>query len=75
MIGAIELVKGTATREPLPWTERWGHRVCLAARQHGVLLRPLGNVVIWMPPLAISLEELDILASATEAAIGDVGAA
>ncbi len=72
LIGAIELVADKATREPLPWTERWGNRVCLAARKHGVLIRPLGNVVVWMPPLAISIEQLDELANATEAAILEV---
>jgi adenosylmethionine-8-amino-7-oxononanoate aminotransferase len=69
MIGAIELVADKSTREPLPSTQRWGNRVCLAARPHGVLLRPLGDVIVWMPPLAVSLDELDQIAAATEAAI------
>jgi adenosylmethionine---8-amino-7-oxononanoate aminotransferase len=72
MIAGIELVADKATRDPLPSAERWGNRVCLAARKHGVLLRPLGNVVVWMPPLAISLDEIDTIATATEAAIREV---
>jgi adenosylmethionine-8-amino-7-oxononanoate aminotransferase len=72
MIAGIELVADSTTKEPLPWAERWGNRVCLAARKHDVLVRPLGNVVIWMPPLAISLDELDRIAAATEAAIVEV---
>lgn len=72
LIAGIELVADKSTKSPLPWTERWGHRVCLAARKHGVLMRPLGNVLVWMPPLAISLEELDRIAAATEAALAEV---
>ena len=40
MIGAIELVRDVATKEPFPWTEKRGQRVCDAARAAGVLLRP-----------------------------------
>jgi adenosylmethionine-8-amino-7-oxononanoate aminotransferase len=72
LIGAIELVADKQTSEPLPSAERWGNRVCLAAREHGVMLRPLGNVIVWMPPLAISLDEIDKIAAATEAAIRSV---
>jgi adenosylmethionine-8-amino-7-oxononanoate aminotransferase len=38
---------------------RWGRRVCAAAVEHGVLLRPLGDVVIVMPPLTITADEVD----------------
>lgn len=72
LIGAIELVADKQTHEPLPSTERWGNRVCMAAREHGLLLRPLGNVIVWMPPLAVSLDELDKIATGTEAAIRSV---
>jgi adenosylmethionine-8-amino-7-oxononanoate aminotransferase len=37
---------------------RWGRRVCAAAVERGVLLRPLGDVVVLMPPLTITSEEL-----------------
>ena len=53
MVG-IECVADAATREPYPAAERIGHRVILAARARGVLLRPLGDVVVLMPPLAIA---------------------
>jgi adenosylmethionine-8-amino-7-oxononanoate aminotransferase len=72
LIGAVELVRERGTREPLPWAERWGHRVCQAARRRGVLLRPLGNVVVLMPPLAITLAELDQIGAAVEASIKEV---
>ena len=58
MVG-IELVQNTATKAPYPLQEKRGIRVCLAARKRGVLLRPLGNVIILMPPL--SFTEKDIL--------------
>ncbi len=45
--------------------------VCDRARAHGAILRPLGEVVVWMPPLSISEEELGRLATATESALDD----
>ena len=59
LIAGIELVRDRATQEPYPWLEKRGWRVCDHARRHGVLLRPLGNVVVIMPPLAVTLEQLD----------------
>jgi adenosylmethionine-8-amino-7-oxononanoate aminotransferase len=62
MILAMELVRDHNTREPFPWQERRG----LAAYQHalteGVLLRPLGNVLYFMPPYVITPGEIDRLA-------------
>src|SRR5204862_7808650 len=60
MIG-IELVKDRKTKEELPYAERMGHKVALAARRHEVMLRPLGNVVVLMPPLSIKPSEVDFL--------------
>lgn len=51
--------------------QRMAHRVCMAARRHGVLLRPLGDVIILMPPLAMTVEELQRLAQATQWALQD----
>jgi adenosylmethionine-8-amino-7-oxononanoate aminotransferase len=64
MIAAVELVRNKDTQEPFPWTERRGARVCRHAMTEGVWIRPLGNVVYLMPPLAISLEEIDQLCGA-----------
>ncbi len=69
LIGAIELVRDRRTQEPYPWAERRGQRVCDHARSEGVLLRPLGNVLVIMPPLSISLEQLDQIATAIERGI------
>lgn len=69
LLAGIELVRDRTTKEPYPWEERRGWRVCDHARTEGVLLRPLGNVVVIMPPLAITLEELDRIAGAVERGI------
>lgn len=66
LIAGIELVRDLATREPFPWEEKRGIRVCQHALQQGVWLRPLGNVLVIMPPLAISLAELDRICLAVQ---------
>ncbi len=58
MVAGIELVRDKSKKEPYPWEEKMGWRVCRYAREHGVIIRPLGNVVVIMPPLSISLENL-----------------
>ena len=68
MVG-IELVKDRATKEEYGFAERLGFRVCQAARQHRVLLRPLGNVVVLMPPLSLTVEEARLLTDAVRDAI------
>lgn len=64
LIAAVELVRDKASKEPYPWGEKRGFRVCEVARRHGVWLRPLGNVIVIMPPLAISLEQIDRIVDA-----------
>jgi adenosylmethionine---8-amino-7-oxononanoate aminotransferase len=58
-LAGIELVRDQASREPYPVGERRGMRVTLEARRHGLIIRPLGDVVVIMPPLSMSLPELD----------------
>ncbi len=62
MIVAIELVKNKQTGEPYPWQERLGLKVYQYALSKGVLLRPLGNVIYFMPPYIITEEELLFIA-------------
>jgi len=75
MILAIELVKNKQTREPYPWQERRGLIVYRYALSRGVLLRPLGNVVYFMPPYIINEAELEHLADVAwqgiQQAVGD----
>ncbi len=61
MIVAIEMVKNKHTQEPYPWQERRGQRVYQYALSKGVLLRPLGNVIYFMPPYIITEEQLLML--------------
>lgn len=68
MVG-VELVKDPATKEPFPFAQRVGFQVCQAARKHGVLLRPLGNVVVLMPPLSLTVDEARLLTDALSDAI------
>ena len=46
-----------------------GAEVCQRVRAHGVILRPLGDVVVWMPPLTLASDDLELLERATVAAI------
>jgi adenosylmethionine-8-amino-7-oxononanoate aminotransferase len=52
-----------------PAEARMGHRVTLAARRRGAIVRPLGDVVVLMPPLSITEEDLTRLVRITAAAI------
>ncbi|HHJ14000.1 MAG TPA: aminotransferase class III-fold pyridoxal phosphate-dependent enzyme, partial [Gammaproteobacteria bacterium] len=62
MILAIELVKDKATRTGYDWRERRGLSVYRHGLEQGVLLRPLGNVVYFMPPYAITPEQIERMA-------------
>ena len=59
---------------PPPGGVRWGRRVCAAAVRRGVLLRPLGDVVVVMPPLTSTVDELDRVVDVLAACIDEVWA-
>ena len=69
LIGAVELVRNVVTKEPYPWQQRRGHRVCEYALREGVWVRPLGDVIVIMPPFSIGMEQLDQIAEAVERGI------
>jgi len=71
MVG-IELVKNKKTKEEYPWEDKVGMRICYELRKYGLILRPLGNVIILMPPLTISLKELKRMLKITYKAIKNV---
>jgi adenosylmethionine-8-amino-7-oxononanoate aminotransferase len=73
MVG-IELVRDRATKEEYAYGLRAGHQVILEARKLGAVLRPLGNVVVLMPPLAMTEAELGELAAIALASIEKVTA-
>jgi len=71
MVG-VELVRDRRTKEPYGYGERIGHRVCFALRRRGILLRPLGAVVVMMPPLSLTEAEAVRLGDAVREAIVEV---
>ncbi|BBI35952.1 adenosylmethionine-8-amino-7-oxononanoate aminotransferase [Cohnella abietis] len=68
MIG-IELVRDKISRETFDWAERIGVRTSLRARELGMLTRPLGNVIVFIPPLVSSEAELDAMTDILEESI------
>jgi adenosylmethionine-8-amino-7-oxononanoate aminotransferase len=58
LMAAVELVQDKETRTPFPYSDKMGWKVCLDVRRKGVFIRPLGNVLVLMPPLAISMDNL-----------------
>jgi adenosylmethionine---8-amino-7-oxononanoate aminotransferase len=71
MIG-VELCRDRARREAYPFEDAIGARVCADLRKRGVILRPLGPVVVLMPPLSISDGEIDHLVSALRESIIEI---
>jgi len=69
MILAIELVKHKPDRKPYPWQERRGLRAYRHGLARGVLLRPLGNVIYFMPPYVIAPDEIRYMAEVAGEAI------
>ncbi len=73
MVG-IELVKNTRTKKPYPPGEKIGQKVIWEARKRGAIIRPLGDVIVLMPPLAISEKMLrqltDVVYSSIASATG-----
>ncbi|MDO8721338.1 MAG: aminotransferase class III-fold pyridoxal phosphate-dependent enzyme, partial [Syntrophales bacterium] len=68
MVG-IELVSNKDTKAPFPPVEKIGHRVIMEARKRGLIIRPLGNVIVLMPPLSMTISELDRLCEITALSI------
>lgn len=64
LMAAVELVSHRAAQTPFPWVERRGWRACQAALKYNVWLRPLGNVIVIMPPLCCREEHIEQLAAA-----------
>ena len=68
MVG-IELVQDKETKAPYPIGAKAGHRVAAVAREKGLILRPIGNVLVLIPPLSISSAELTRLVNIVRGAI------
>ncbi len=72
LIFAIELVADRQSKEPPPWDKRQGQAVCDVAKRCGVWLRPLGNVLVVMPPLSISHDQIDQVTAAVVQGVREI---
>lgn len=68
-VGAIELVANREMKEPLPSEERIGYQIYKRALTKGLLIRPLGNVLYFMPPYIITDEEMRFMIQTTKETI------
>jgi adenosylmethionine---8-amino-7-oxononanoate aminotransferase len=73
-MAAIELVEDRVTRNPYSLEARMGHRVTQEARRHGLLLRPLGHIMVLMPPLSTDASTLARMVAILHHAIATVTA-
>lgn len=69
MVGAIELVKDKETKEPFLSEERIGYKIYQIALEKGLLLRPLGNILYFMPPYVMTKGEIKTMIDTTNEAI------
>ncbi|MFW5981187.1 MAG: adenosylmethionine--8-amino-7-oxononanoate transaminase [bacterium] len=60
MVG-IELVRDKNTKEVYKWSDKIGVKVCMCARKLGLIIRPLGNVIVFIPPLVSCKEEIKVM--------------
>lgn len=74
LMAGLELVRDRRSKTPYGWEEKIGARVIQRAREKGAILRPLGHVIVLMPPLAIREKELEDLLEITFEAIRETTA-
>jgi adenosylmethionine-8-amino-7-oxononanoate aminotransferase len=72
MMVGVELMDDPAARRAYPYERLTGARAARAARKSGVLIRPLGDVMVLMPPLSITAAEIDLLLDATLEGINEI---
>ncbi len=72
LVVGIELVKDWTTRQPFALEERAGMRVCEAMARRGVLTRPIGNVIVLMPPYCTTLRQASRMVSALSESLDEV---
>lgn len=66
LVGAIELVANRETKVPLPSEERIGYQIYKRALAKGLLIRPLGNILYFMPPYVITDDEMSFMIETTK---------
>ncbi|AUG57655.1 Adenosylmethionine-8-amino-7-oxononanoate aminotransferase [Acetivibrio saccincola] len=71
MIGAIELVKDRKTKEPFESEKRVGYNIYKKALKKGVILRPLGNIIYFMPPYVVENKDIDFIVRVCKESINE----
>ncbi|HEX2179651.1 MAG TPA: aminotransferase class III-fold pyridoxal phosphate-dependent enzyme, partial [Actinomycetota bacterium] len=72
LMAGIELVEDRESKRPYPWQEATGMKVCRRARELGMITRPLGDVVVFMPPLVTGPEDLEAMTGILHRAVREV---
>jgi len=72
LMAGIEIMEDPKQGIPYPLAMRMGHRVCMAIRKHGIILRNLGDTIVIMPPLSITQQEIEFLVEGVKKAIEEV---
>lgn len=72
LIIGIELVEDKRNKTPYPWEAAMGANVCLYARQYGLIIRPVGDVIVFMPPLVSSVQDIQTMLGIIERSIREV---
>ena len=72
LINAIELVKNPKTKEPFDYKQRFGYQIYKKALKKGVILRPLGDVIYFNPPLIIDRETMNFVTDVAYECINEV---
>ena len=72
LMAAIDLLEDQKIGRAYPEGRRMGHKVCMEARRHGLVIRPLGDSIVLMPPLAVNDEDIQLLFMALRKSIETV---
>ena len=73
LIAAFELMSDKRKQIEFPFEQKAGIRVCRSALKKGVILRPLVNTIVLMPPLSITTSEIDLLIDGVWSAVNQTG--
>jgi len=72
LMAGIEIVKNEKNKAPYHFKQRIGHNICMAVRNHGVILRNLGDVIILLPPLTVTQDQLAHMIESVEKSIYEI---
>jgi adenosylmethionine-8-amino-7-oxononanoate aminotransferase len=72
LMAGVEVFEDTENRTSFPLERRIGHKICMATRKYGIILRNLGDVIVLLPPLSVTLDELDHMIESLEKAIREI---